>query len=235
MNFGKRLRAAVSAGALTLMLAIPFGASAATLDVAGGIWSTAVPGGTASGIGTNQILWGKPAKKYQSGYRFDGRSPLPAVIPVDSSPFQVGTFTHMNYPIASGTSITQATLDLSLDLTIDGVNFDDILFSVVFDHNETPNVGGPPASDDIVTIADTGGAVLLNANGQDYILEILGFQIGGQIVDTFMTQENMTNKAHLVGAIHTKAAVPEPSTYLLMGSLLAFAYAMQRRKQTQLS
>ncbi|MED5466551.1 MAG: choice-of-anchor K domain-containing protein, partial [Pseudomonadota bacterium] len=88
-------------------------AQAAVIQLTGvsGLWTTTNPSGPAvSGGGTNEIRWGTPANQQnqQSGYRFDGSAP-PAVNVNENIDFDLGTFTHFNYPI-TGTSLSNASL-----------------------------------------------------------------------------------------------------------------------------
>jgi hypothetical protein len=72
-----------------------------------------------NGVGTNQINWGIPAGGTQSGYRFDGVTPPPSGPFGAGTSFDLGTFTHFNQPIQSGTSITGATLNLTIQFESD--------------------------------------------------------------------------------------------------------------------
>lgn len=126
-------------------------ASAATIEVTGisGIWTSTTPGetnyNTIEGTGTNAISWGTPNPSYgpKSGYTFDAAgTPIPAS---DGQEFALGTFTHENWPINSGTSITEAVLQVTFDYYLDTDDRDgaarQLLSTFVFDHWETPNNG----------------------------------------------------------------------------------------------
>ncbi|MCB1136991.1 MAG: THxN family PEP-CTERM protein [Chlamydiia bacterium] len=196
------------------------------VDNVDGVWTSVDPVGSATGIGTNEIRWGTPASySGKSGYNFNGVTP-PTVVTSDSTPFLLGTFTHINYPI-TGTSITQAELSVDFDLTIDGIVFNNTTFTYTFLHNETPNNG--PNPDDIVTFVNPSPGQMVIANGQGYVVEILGFEVGGNIVSQFYTKENKMNSANLIAQVR-QVGIPEPTTYLTLGSFLAFAAYVKRRK-----
>ena len=224
-RFYKILAALVASTVMTFgsAQAIPF-----SVDMVDGVWSSVAPGGAASGVGTNQIMWGTPVyRSQQSGYLFEGAAP-PAIVGNVGDQFDIGTFTHINYPI-TGSSITNATLDVTFDLTIDGVFFNDVMFSFMFEHEETPNSGANP--DDIVTFVNPAQDQAVIANGQSYLVQLLGFEVGGNLVDEFFTKEKYTNTAELVAVITPTSVVPEPMTYLTLGTFLAMACLVQRRKR----
>jgi opacity protein-like surface antigen len=109
-------RLALLATALALGLATSTAhAVEVTIDSVTGTWSNVT--GTPvflNGVGTKQINWGIPVDGGQSGYRFDGVAP-PSSGPFGTgTSFDLGTFTHFNQPIQGGTSITGATLNLSI-------------------------------------------------------------------------------------------------------------------------
>ncbi|MCB1136062.1 MAG: choice-of-anchor K domain-containing protein [Chlamydiia bacterium] len=153
---------------MTLSLLATMGSAQAVTYIAddvSGIWTSADPASAASGLGTNEIRWGTPATSHgQSGYRFDNATPPPVVGNVGDT-FVLGTFTHMNWPI-TGTAITSAELSVSFDLTIDGVIFNDRVFSYMFEHEETPN--SLPDPRDIVTFVGASAEQTVFANGKNY-------------------------------------------------------------------
>ena len=107
----------LAATAATFAIAHP--ASAVTVTSVTGVWETAnVSGGTASGVGTQSILWGKaPRRGDQSGYTFEGAQ-TPISTNVDD-PFQLGTFTHANNPIYVNGPLLKSA-DLAISFTIAG-------------------------------------------------------------------------------------------------------------------
>lgn len=227
---------------LTVMFAFLFisptsGANAAiTIDSVSGVWGPVTGGGgTLNGVGTNEIRWGNSTGFGQSGYRFDGAAPPIFAVDIDV-PFTLGEFTHFNNPITGG-SISEAQLNTTVDLTIDGNVFSGLSFVYNFLHDETPNsspcqAGSVSVCDDIVD-AQNNSAIsdIFNIDGVDYTLEVTGFQVDGMQFDQFMTQEKKTNVADLRGVI-TKAnvEVPEPSTYLMLGGFLMFGLLLKRKQ-----
>jgi hypothetical protein len=213
--------------ALVAFFAFPVSATAqVTLDSSSGIWSVAQPASAIQGVGTNVISSGDPVYSLQSAYVFQGTAP-PAMAITLGSNFELGTFTHFNYPI-TGTSLTSAQLDLDLDFTIDGQSFTDLAVSYTILHNETPNNTSNP--EDVVTFVSPNPLDPIFVGDQGYIIEIVGFQVGGQVVDQFITQENASNSAKLIGRV-SSTQVPEPATYLTLGTLLMLALLAKRRAQ----
>jgi hypothetical protein len=120
-----------------------------------GTWSDAVmtspytPSATISGSGTSnpQARWGDPANpgNLQSGYDFLAISPVIfETPPTPTEEKQLGTFTHLNYPIYPP-SITSIKLTLAADIFIDAadglgyVSAGSISNFYTFTHDETPN------------------------------------------------------------------------------------------------
>lgn len=211
-----------------------------------GVWNNAqgssgLPSNFTGG-GTNVIHWGFPATDggQNSGYQFIGTAP-PTISNIQlDTPFALGTFTHFNFPI-SGDSLTSVDLNVSVALTINGTptNFSGVYH---FLHNETPNSFTPvtnPGNDDIVTfqnnISQSGTIVI---GGINYSIGLIGFSLspGSPLVQQFNTVETMQNNATLFAQIsRPEVFVPEPSTYLMMGSFLVACAGVafyRKRKST---
>ena len=252
--------------ALATAAAITFGsisaALAATVQVAGvnGSWTALLPpnGPTnVNGLNTNTVKWGTPLGQNQSGYSFIGSA---AGVVETGADFDLGTFTHNNFVIRTGTSITGAGLGVAINLMIGGVS-KAVNAAFNFDHLETVNLparGSACANGaangvgvnaagcaDRVTIKDNAASQQsFEIDGFLYILEITGFTVAGQLFSQFWTQENASNSAllrariTLVGPANgggegepTPSPVPLPAAgWMVLTGLGALAAARARRK-----
>lgn len=192
-----------------------------------GIWIDSEGGSNVNGIGTNQINWGI-TNGQQSGYIF---APTSLVYPVDvnfNENFDLATFTHNNFVIGRNTSIQGATLATNFTFLVDG---EQVQVSRVYDftHIETPNIGGGNCCDDFVIAVNntpfTESAVIGN---YEYFFDIEGIRVDGELFSFFQTVENQENVGVLEAKV-TRVAIPEPSTYLLLSSMLVVALLARRR------
>lgn len=239
--------------ATVMALAAPVAeAATVTVESVQGSWIQATPvnssaAGTISGLGTSTVSWGIPftSRDSKSAYGFVATTP-PAATLSEGSSFVLGTFTHYNYVIQSGTSIVNAVLQLTFNLTIDGVvqNFSQ---AYNFNHWETPNLpstcanGGANSSGvNVNGCADRVQAVTNQAlspsfivNGVQYLLEITAFQGFGTDnsgVPTFWTVENRANSAQLSVTYREIPTVPLPPAGLALLAGLAGLAALRARK-----
>lgn len=251
----RSLKILSATSALTLIAAA---AQAATLNVTNvsAAWSGYTGGGTTVTTSTSgdveQLRWGNPVPSTggKSGYDFDPLSPSGPHS--QDTAFNIGTFTHHNFPIAPGTSITSATLDVEFTFYL-GTDTDTTytrMSQFVFDHNETGNADNPcenglPNSDpsnaggcaDLVTASTnpaTSETFTISEGGitRTYVFDVTGFNIG----DDFWTKENMSNTANLQARFTYEeniAPVPLPAAaWLLMAGMGGFAAVGRRRRRS---
>ena len=165
----------------------------------------------------------------QSGYDFDvAPQPITVNLPPDPSPFVLGDFDHLNFPVPSGSGITGVQLRIRADLSIDQgsgpVDLGQHSFFFDFDHLETSNGGttcpngGPNNAGvningcaDRVTFGANPASASFDIGGTLYTVNLLGFVDGGnnQLTE-FWTVENSSNVATLVGNV--ERVVPNTPT-----------------------
>jgi hypothetical protein len=211
-----------------------------------GEWVSAAPNSTpVNGLNTNVISWGQSTGSGQSAYEFDGATGGP--YDVDQI-FNAGTFTHFNNNI-NGDSITGAQLQVEFKGTVaDGAssNFD-LISTFDFAHLETPNSANPCADGgtvgsgvdvngcaDRVTFAVNPGATdSVTIDGEEYVLTLMGFLVGGNPASEFWTVEGANNTATLEGVLTKRTnIVPIPAALPIMAAALGgFGFAGWRQRK----
>ncbi len=181
-------------------------------------WVNVVPNGNVDvhidndGDGKPNIIeWGADNQgALRSGYEFIDNDDLTTTggSVEQAQQFELGTFTHHNFPIPSGSAITGANLDVHLHVMIDGVDTE-ITHTINFSHTETPNQGTPGQQADIVQITNALDAETLVVNGQTYHFSILGFQDGnGDLVSEVHTLEGQSNSFTLYASVSLADELP---------------------------
>lgn len=160
-----------------------------------------------------KIDWGTNSGR--SSYVFVDNAPLVGSggATVDAGmPFVVGTFTHNNFPIDLGTSISTAHLQVTFNLVIGG-QLVHINHTIEFGHNETDN--SLPDPRDIVTILNGTGQIVIPVGGQNYSLS---FEFNGGLSE-IKTAENASTSVPL----YAKLTAPENDLPQVAGAIeLAF-------------
>jgi len=211
---------------------------------------------TYSGQGTDNaaIFWGTGTNGGQkSGYRFE--TDIPAIsVDTDtqtSGITSIGTFTHYNYPINSGSGINGVKLQLTMDVDVDGNIVQGVNFVYAFNHWETTNNSNPCANGgpnnqgvnaggcaDNVKVNFLQESGFFTIDNIEYALDVQGFLVGNDPATSFWTRENATNVAELRGQVVLRSvagAVPEPASWAMMIGGLAIAGASLRRRKTAVS
>lgn len=191
-----------------------------------GIWIDVEGGENVNGIGTSQINWGI-TNGQQSGYIF---APASQFYPIDvtiGENFDLATFTHNNFVVGLNTSIQGATLATNFTFLVDGQQ---VQVSRVYDftHIETPNIGSSCCDDFVLAVNNTPFTESITIGNYEYMFSVEGIRVDGELFSYFQTVENQANTGVFEAKV-TRVAIPEPSTYLLLSSMLVFAILIRRR------
>ncbi len=156
--------------------------------------------------GIDRIVWGD--KTQGSGYAFvDNEGLRGADSNLLDTTFKLGTFTHNNFRV-SGNSLTSVDLQVSIHVTIDGVEHV-VQHTIKLSHTETPNDYGDSRDDDIVTIANSTATQTFTVGDRTYVLDIKGFlDANGNLVSSIHTKENQANSFDLYATISSTDALP---------------------------
>jgi hypothetical protein len=158
-------------------------------------WSAATGDNTATIGREHWLRWGTPLaiSGGQSSYVIRGEIP-PIIVKDIGVRFRLLRFRHMNRIIADA-GITYA--DMNVSVTSPDVG--SASFSIRLLHTETPNSTGDPWLDrDFVNID---GGFPKTVNIGTAVLNIIGFEQDGQIVDEFQSPEEGENTAYLVAEV----------------------------------
>ncbi len=164
-----------------------------------------------------QIKWGVPFNDdfpFQSAYILYNETTNPVIL---NQLFTIATLEHVNKPIV-GRFITEFDIQITANLNVNGTDVGPINFSdLLVKHEETLN-----PNPDIATWESNPQLHHFSVSGVDYTLTITGINPNydpdcpGRC---FITAENTSNFAP-IQAILTTTPVPEPSTYLLLSSMV---------------
>ncbi len=191
-----------------------------------------------------EVRWGTGG--VQSGYKSQSNAPTGNHSSDDV--FDLGTFTHFNQPIDSGTSITKAVLTLTFNVTFGGGGASEIFDSVYnFEHWETDNrpqggfcangqvnnygVNGNGCADRVRPTQKLAQSKEFEFEDGTYYMTITGFLLEGNDVSEFWTKEETNNHATIRASFtHTPNVIPLPAAaWLLIGGLGCLGAAARRR------
>jgi hypothetical protein len=181
------------------------------------------------GVNGDEVRFGVPTTNsqnpthQQSGLRFDV---FAAPMTVETGViFDLGVLSHFNWEVATGTSITGATLTFTFGI-LNGTP-QTITLPFLLGVDETNNVASGcantpvPAGNwcpDIISFPNMGGSSTFVLGGQTLTLNLFGFgPTADEVQNDFITQEFTDNTTHLWASISTPSTqVPEPGSLLMM-------------------
>lgn len=246
------LTAATSLLAASL-LAVPAAAVVLVVNPIRATWSNVttqsantLPAFTGNNSANALLSYGTNQGSGRSGYRFEAPATVvTANFNLDNIPvtLTMGTFTHINRPITSNTSITGARLTLAYTLTLGGQAVGNFTTVYQMAHEETTNSGTclyggannqginiNGCADRVTFNLLSGGSQSFLQGRNQYVFNITGFQTASGTVTNFLTQENALNPISLRGSIQGFDPVPEPATWLQLVAGFAVIGLVARKR-----
>lgn len=210
-----------------------------------GEWSAVKGGDRVAGKGSDKLSWGGLSKNRRSAYVFAGLNPTLEVGIPSVTPVVLGRFTHKNFRIPDGSGIKGATLDVDIDVSVDGTTRSLAPLSFALKHWETDNRASPCANgepnrqgvnsrgcaDRIQFTSSAFDATTFMVDGKTYRVRVAGFFEPGSTtpLGTLWTKEENDNVAELRGEI---TAVPLPAAGLfLIGGMGGLGFLAARRRR----
>lgn len=210
---------------LVCTLFIAGSVNALTVSSVDGTWSNVVGGeypllrppvGIAYGNTLeDQVRWGDPAGSTDPGLPVEDKSGLGftgiadnSVVDVDDV-FEVGLLQHYNRVVAIDTAAEEVTLTISLSFTDPPSWTTELSFTLLID--ETPNAGGPPSSDDIISfVSNLPDVRTFESGGVVYELRLLGFgPSSDNPITEFVSPEGGISQTKLWGQITMVPSEPK--------------------------
>lgn len=210
-----------------------------TAVVTGADWSDIERGSNLSLLdndelsGNDILLWGGDvAAEAKSGYQFIANAAAASAVTqaLDTHQVVIGQFLHINQTVAAGSSIRRTTLNLTIDLRLNGTLLGELPFSIQFRHTETTNDcdTNPACASDRVVIESVSAPAQLAGLAVD-----AGFFVNGASVRRFNTAEDTINQAVLLVSIDP-SSVAEPATVALLGvGVLGLALVRRHARNVQ--
>jgi hypothetical protein len=248
------------AAGLSMLVSSVSGATIITFDEISASWIDANPAENVKTYYSDSnhpaVRWGGHSKNSpsssDSGYNFlVEETSLEITLPTNStsSPFDLGTFTHINNIISSGKSITAINLLFSTTLYVDNVLIGPQDFIFNFKHLETNNNASQCANNsangsginvngcaDRVTVNGLSSSNSFNVGGIDYTLNINGFSVNNRLKTKFWSKEESSNSAILQASLTSQSslqAVPEPATVALLSIGLVGLAGLRRSQRPE--
>ncbi|MGH8002092.1 MAG: choice-of-anchor K domain-containing protein [Brasilonema sp.] len=234
----------LSTSIVTFVTALGFSSQAQGLTFLGnssGIWGTPDPGSNTepifSGVGTNTFTWGRSRPNDRENNYGTAANQLTFTgnyFAADDigSLFKIGDLEYYNGKVEENTNVDSATLNLTLPFTNPRI-FSEV-FNLGFQLVNTTNLGDDPEDDaDIVYIKDNFGTRSFKFDGNEYLLNLIGFsQDGGNTsVNKFSVLEDKRTMAGIYATI-TRVTPPQqiPEPVGLVGLSLLGIYLITHKK-----